>query len=122
MGSRIFSLMNVLFLAKKISDINYAKFLWSNLFVGKEFYEGETTDANLHNTSFRGSKGNIIISASYKNKEAIFSAGFISKFFIPNLNEGKIYDKLSRFLVGNLGDLKKDFESNLYNFFYRRNC
>ncbi|MEE3777447.1 hypothetical protein V2I28_08180 [Campylobacter sp. CX2-4080-23] len=74
-GSRIFSLVNAMYLANRFKNIGDFRFIWPNM-TGLYKELGE---------NFRGDKDGInVIGMSIEAKENIFNKNFIDKYFIAN--------------------------------------
>ncbi|WP_291892926.1 hypothetical protein [Campylobacter sp.] len=86
-GSRLFSMINAMAVADKLSSLDNMRFLWNETrFVDKS----EQADAN--NTKMRGFKDTIIIGASCECKESIFKDSFIKKHFLEKYeSDNQIY-------------------------------
>ena len=76
-GSRLFSMINAMAIADKLSSIDNMRFLWDETrFVDKS----DKPDRN--NKSMRKFADNVIIGASCENKEVLFKEQFIQKHFL----------------------------------------
>ncbi|MDL0089944.1 hypothetical protein, partial [Campylobacter gastrosuis] len=76
-GSRLFSIINAMVVADKLSSIDNMRFLWDETrFIDKQ----DKADAN--NINMRAFNNSVIIGASCESKEHIFSDGFIKKHFL----------------------------------------
>ncbi|WP_086237434.1 hypothetical protein [Campylobacter porcelli] len=92
-GSRIFSLVNAMYLANRFKNIGDFRFIWPNM-TGLYKELGE---------NFRGDNQGInVIGMSIEAKENIFDKDFIDKYFITNneCKEANIYEEINEDKIG----------------------
>lgn len=106
-GSRLFSLVNTMWLSKKIfGSIDNAKFLWNET----RFQDKGDSKADSNNTTMRNFKDTIIIGASCENKEEFFIDDFIAKHYIEAVDSSK-----SMSIFSPCGKSFKKFKENFLN-------
>ena len=71
-GSRLFSMINAMAVATKLSSIDNMRFLWN-----ETRFKDKSELADANNTKMRGFNDTIIIGASCECKENIFTDNFI---------------------------------------------
>lgn len=99
-GSRLFSLINAMYLAQKLSSIDNMRFLWDE----KRFID-KADKADCNNTQMKNFGDNIIIGASCENKEAVFQDEFIKKHYLEK------YDSSNQIaIINDFNKLKSNYE------------
>ena len=78
-GSRLFSMINAMAVATKLSSIDNMRFLWN-----ETRFKDKSELADANNTKMRGFNDTIIIGASCERKESIFTDNFIKKHYLQN--------------------------------------
>ncbi len=76
-GSRLFSMINAMAVATKLSSIDNMRFLWN-----ETRFKDKSELADANNTKMRGFNDTIIIGASCERKENIFTDNFIKKHYL----------------------------------------
>ncbi|WP_289258486.1 hypothetical protein [Campylobacter sp.] len=86
-GSRLFSMINAMAVADKLSSLDNMRFLWN-----ETRFKDKSEQADANNTKMRGFKDTIIIGASCECKESIFKDNFIKKHFLEKYeSDNQIY-------------------------------
>ena len=111
MGSRIFSIICSIYLAKKLGNIDHMKFIWE---------EGRFSKANHENFSFRKEeKDSLVIGMSVESKEEVFDKAFIEKHYInhKSLKPDLTNSWLSKWKIRSFVALEQEFKNGKEKFF-----
>ncbi|WP_174514688.1 hypothetical protein [Campylobacter coli] len=111
MGSRIFSIICSIYLAKKLGSIDCMKFIWE---------EGRFSKTNHENFSFRKEdKDSLVIGMSVESKEEVFDKAFIQKHYIDHksLKPDLTNSWLSQWKIRSFSSFEQEFKNAQEKFF-----
>ena len=110
LGSRIFSMINAIYLAQKLGgSIDCMKFRWAEYLL--------TDEDVVYFTARKQDKNCNVIGISVEKKEELFAKDFIDKHYLEECNPKLTYRGMSKKQTRDFKALKADWDSNQWQYF-----